>query len=147
MLDVALAKSHGLLDRVVTALWCRAELPIQQTKFGPRYPAFNGASIRDLADAYSSDRDWTNFSALLTVPVAEDLIRYRHDGAHKRRAGSTFNLGRERWHADESGTVPPNHKVIRGMTAVDHANAPLATYHDLIYAALTISAAMIQRRQ
>lgn len=65
---------------------------------------------------------------------------------HKRRAGSVFNGGPERWHADEVNPGSPIHKVNRGMSVIDHANAPLATYRELLVPALTAAAEMIRRR-
>jgi len=141
LLDTALTKCHGLLDRLVVALWCRAELPIATTKAGEkRYPTFNKDGIKGLATAYHDASAWEAFSSLIDTPLARELVRYRHDGMHKRRAGSAFNGGLERWHADDDNT--PEHRVIRGMTAIEHANAPLATYQELVLPALMAAVEM-----
>lgn len=147
LLDTALLKCHGLLDRLTVALWCHAHLPIAETKAGElKYPAFTREWIKGLTATYGSDPAWPKYSALIDTPLAKELVRYRHSGTHKRRAGSAFNGGLERWHADETSRDAPVHKVIRGMSAIDHANAPLATYRELLLPALTTAAEMIRRR-
>jgi len=147
LLDTALLKCHGLLDRLTVALWCHAQLPIAETKAGElKYPAFTKESIKGLTASYGSEPDWSTFAGLVDTPLAKELVRYRHIGVHKRRAGSAFNGGLERWHADEVNPDSPIHKVNRGMSAIDHANAPLATYRELLVPALTAAAEMIRRR-
>lgn len=144
MLDTALVKSHGLLDRLVVALWCRAERPIPQTKAGEsRYPSFNAASLADLRSAYQAGPAWASFEAVLDTPAAQELIRYRHTATHKRRSGSELNGGVERWHADDTDTDTPQHKMTAGMTTAEHANAPLATYRNLVRPALTAAAEIV----
>jgi hypothetical protein len=146
LLDTALLKCHGLLDRLTVALWCHAQLPIEETKAGElKYPTFTREWIKRLKASYGSDPAWPTFSALIDTPLAKELVRYRHIGTHKRRAGSALNGGLERWHADEINSGAPSHKVSRGMTAIDHANAPLATYRELLLPALTTATEMIRR--
>jgi hypothetical protein len=119
MFDTALLKCHGLLDRLTVALWCRAELPISQTKAGElRYPTFNKETMKGLCPAYGHDPDWSKFLGLIDPPTAQELNRYRHTATHKRRAGSAFNGGLERWHADETNTDAPHHKLTHGMTGL-----------------------------
>jgi len=147
LLDTALHKCHGLLDRLAVALWCHAQLPIAETKAGElKYPAFTKESIKGLTASYAADPDWSAFAELVDTPLAKELVRYRHIGIHKRRAGSALNGGLERWHADELSPDSPIHKLNRGMSAIDHANAPLATYRELLVPALTAAAEMIRRR-
>lgn len=146
LLDTALLKCHGLLDRLTVALWCHAQLPIDETKAGElKYPSFTREWIKRLKASYESDPDWTTFSALVDTPLAKELVRYRHTGTHKRRAGSALNGGAERWHADEINSESPSHKVSHGMSVIDHANAPLTTYRELLLPALTTASKMIQR--
>ena len=147
MFDTALLKCHGLLDRLTVTLWCRVELPITRTKAGElRYPTFNKETLKDLRPAYDHDPDWASFVGLIDTPPAQELNRYRHTATHQRRAGSAFNGGLERWHADDTNTDAPQHKLTHGMTALQHANAPLATYQELVLPALTTATGMIQRR-
>jgi len=147
LLDTALLKCQGLLDRLTVALWCYAQLPIAETKAGERkYPTFSKEWIKSLTASYGSEPAWPTFAALVDTPLAKELVRYRHIGTHKRRAGSAFNGGLERWHADEVNPDSPIHKVTRGMSTIDHANAPLATYRELLLPALTTAAEMIRRR-
>jgi hypothetical protein len=148
LLDTALFKCSGLLDRLTVALWCHAQLPIAETKAGElKYPVFNKESIQGLAASYESEPAWSTYAALVDTPLAEELVRYRHIGIHKRRVGSALNNGLERWHADEVNPDSPIHKVTLGMSAIDHANAPLATYRELLVPALTAAAEMIRRRR
>lgn len=148
LLDTALLKSHGLLDRIVVALWCYAQLPIATTKAGQRkFPTYNRESLKDLKSTYGSDPHWPGFVELLDAPLTKELVRYRNGSTHQRRAGSVFNGGRERWHADNDHPDAPTHKVTRGMTAIEHANAPLATYREVLAPALTAANAMIQVNQ
>lgn len=61
LLDTALHKCHGLLDRLTVALWCHAQLPIAETKAGElKYPAFTKESIKGLTASYASDPDWSS---------------------------------------------------------------------------------------
>lgn len=146
MLDTALLKCHGLLDRLTVALWCHAQLPIDETKAGEmKYPTFTREWIKRLKASYEPDPAWSSFSDLLDTPLAKELVSYRHTGTHKRRAGSALNGGFERWHADEINPESPIHKVSHGMSVIDHANAPLATYRELLLPALTAATKMIQR--
>jgi hypothetical protein len=145
LLDTALLKSHGLLDRIVVALWCHAQLPIATTKAGQlKFPTYSGESLKQLKSIYGSDPHWPAFVELLDAPLTKELVRYRHGSTHQRRAGSVFNGGHERWHADHDHPDAPTHRVTRGMTAIEHANAPLATYREVIAPALIAANAMIQ---
>src|SRR5699024_6373933 len=74
LLDTALLKCHGLLDRLTVALWCHAQLPIDETKAGElRYPAFTREWIRRLRTSYGSDPSWPMFSALIDTQLAKEL--------------------------------------------------------------------------
>ena len=146
LLDIALTKCHGALDRLVTALWCHAELPIRESKRGQIYPNFTRENLKELGKAYDADPSWEKFFALIDTTVAQELTRFRHDGTHKRRAGSALNGGRERWQADMVNTEQARHRVTRGMTVVEHANAPLVTYRELLVPAMTIAVELISRR-
>lgn len=141
LLDSAIFRSLGALDRAVALLQARAGIPSVSGDERPRRPTFGKGSVEEVAAAELYDADLLDgLDQVIESSLYEDLVSLRHGFTHRRRGH--FTAGGERltkYQARDGG----EDVVVRGASLEDHINLAVGGYTLVVAPVVETTAALV----
>lgn len=126
LLDSAMFRCLGALDRAIALLQARAGIPEVSGDDGPWRPTFGKPSIDDVARVgLYGDPLLRQLYDVIDFELFQDLVTLRHGFTHRRRGH--FAAGGERL-TKYRGRDGTGELVVRGASLEDHINLAVGSY-------------------